>query len=817
MNVIFVVVDDLNDYIEGFGGHPQVQTPNLKSLSERGYLFTNAFCNAPVCAPSRTSLLSGKDLLYTNIYANNNYLENFRQNFTAANNNEEVITLPEHLKNIGGYYTVGVNKVFHKPFNTDFDTINNDPCAKELSWSRVSNFSDNATFTSARELYTTGLPNFVWGVIPDSLEEIMKDYRSIDTTIKILEEILDGTLPACGKPFFLALGIDAPHLDLYFPEKYFPEFYLSDFYTDEFHIPFNYPTGTYPANGIIMPPQPDTIWNDYYTLGPLAQAVSTGQIDIELSISQYMDTVEGLPEINPDFTDSLRSVIFMESIRANAVMAYIAGVQYMDAQIGRLIEFIESKSEIYDNTIIVFIGDNGFTMGEKRHWQKRSLWEPDVRVPFIIVDPRKEGNATCAQTVGLIDLFPTICALTGTPMPTFSDGSNYLDGISIAPILEKTERYWERPVLISFSSENNQEGSCNPQLAVRSERFKYIKYTSDGGNPEHDCNHDSTFIEQELYEIGKNREVDPNEWNNLIKNNDYQPVKEYLSQWLPDSVMYLKDTYTLRIKQELFQCLYAHNDSLTLAFDLYDTNGNLIEAPADYQYQWSNNLSNQIIYTTNAVFSLNLINPIVFSAADEIIVYAKMIDTIQNAIVGFDIQTIKTNANSEPVINFNATMINEFTVDITNTSITGIHNAVYWDFGDGYVFEGENPGSHIYDSAGIFQIKCYTSYGNFASCQNESTQTITAGMPALEQATTMIIYPVPSSSYINIFMGNNTQAGKLFIKDVTGKIVMEKTMQLYDYPLTSISLTNLAKGMYYVIHQNSNSTQISPFVLIKTP
>ena len=94
-NFIFIVVDDLNDYTEGLKGHPQVETPNISELESMGTSFVNAYVNSPGCAPSRTSFLSGKDVAYTKVFNNEDYTSKFRSNFTAAEGNAEVFSLPE--------------------------------------------------------------------------------------------------------------------------------------------------------------------------------------------------------------------------------------------------------------------------------------------------------------------------------------------------------------------------------------------------------------------------------------------------------------------------------------------------------------------------------------------------------------------------------------------------------------------------------------------------------------------------------------------------------------------------------------------------
>ncbi|MBC8173199.1 MAG: sulfatase-like hydrolase/transferase, partial [Chitinophagales bacterium] len=92
-NIVFIIMDDLNDYVQGFDGHPQAKTPNIAKIEKKGTTFVNSYCAAPKCGPSRTSMITGKDCNYTQIY-NNGDLKcgNFRNNFTAEKGNETIYT-----------------------------------------------------------------------------------------------------------------------------------------------------------------------------------------------------------------------------------------------------------------------------------------------------------------------------------------------------------------------------------------------------------------------------------------------------------------------------------------------------------------------------------------------------------------------------------------------------------------------------------------------------------------------------------------------------------------------------------------------------
>ncbi|MBK7567059.1 MAG: sulfatase-like hydrolase/transferase [Bacteroidetes bacterium] len=813
-NIILIIVDDLNDYVEGFNGQTQITTPNINFLIENGYQFNNAFCNNPVCAASRTSFLSGKDILYTNIYANNAYIDEFRDNFTETSNNEEVITLPEHLKDVGNYYTIGVNKVFHDPFNKDYDATTADPCEKALSWSRVISFGEFDETDSILLSTNEGVEKFKWGRVPDIYEPDMKDSRAVDSTIKVLTEINTGEIELCDSSFFLALGFALPHLDLFVPQSYFSEFYLEDIYAADFKIPYNFPVNSYPPNGIIMPPQPEIKWNDYFNLGPLGKSIAIGQGDIEESFTNYTDSLPYLPVIDPDFTDSLRWEVTAESKRANAVMAYMAGVKSVDSHIGRILAYLETVPEMKENTIIVLVSDNGFSLGEKHHWMKRSLWDMDIRIPFVIYDPNRPGNIISDRTVSLLDLYPTICELTNTPYPEFSDGSNYLDGKSIVPLLDNPELAWERPVLISWEAEANKECSCFPQFAIRSDKFKYIEYSSDGDDPLNSCNPDSSFKESEFYEIGVNRETDPNEWNNLIDNPDYEPVINYLTQWMPDGPFYLKNTYKILIKNNALPCLVNITDTLNLYFDLYDTLGIITTPPINYVYQWTNNLTDDIFYTPTTQFPLNEIPEAVFSTNDRIMFYIEMIDTIENTVVAFDTKYFYLESDNIPNVSFGVVNGTELTAYITDLEITGSYNSIWWDFGEGNLIYSADPGPYTYLTPGTYTVLCYMQYGNDPGCIISFEQTIKVEVSDYTSNNTLFIYPNPANEYVNIFINESVLNGMFYVTDVVGRITQVLNLTTNDYPFIQINISNYTPGVYFVINKKPGEIETGSFIVM---
>lgn len=202
-NYLFIAIDDLNDWIGVLGGHPQVKTPNIDRLARRGTLFTNAHTQAPLCNPSRVSLLTGRRPSTTGVYA----LQPKLRNVASL---KDVVTLPQAMAQ-GGYRTLGAGKIFH-------DNLSVAERAREFQvWGEVENYKSLPT----KKFVNTPDPIKLmdWGAFPARDSE-HDDAKLTDWAIAQLNK-------APQEPFFLAVGIRLPHVPLYAPQSWF------DLYPDE--------------------------------------------------------------------------------------------------------------------------------------------------------------------------------------------------------------------------------------------------------------------------------------------------------------------------------------------------------------------------------------------------------------------------------------------------------------------------------------------------------------------------------------------------------------------------------------------------------
>lgn len=199
-NYLFLAVDDLNDWIGALGGHPQAQTPNIDRLARRGTVFTNAHTQAPLCNPSRVSLLTGLRPSTTGVYA----LQPKLRNVDAL---KDVLTLPQALAQ-RGYRTIGAGKIFH-------DNLTPAELAAEFQvWGEVAYYKN---LPAAKFVATPDPIRLMdWGAFPQA-DAAHDDAQLVDWAIAQLK-----APPA--QPFFLAVGLRLPHVPLYAPPAWFDRY-----------------------------------------------------------------------------------------------------------------------------------------------------------------------------------------------------------------------------------------------------------------------------------------------------------------------------------------------------------------------------------------------------------------------------------------------------------------------------------------------------------------------------------------------------------------------------------------------------------------
>ena len=445
-NVLLITADDLNNRL-GCYGDPLAKTPNLDRLAATGVRFDRAYCQFPLCNPSRASFLTGLRPDTTRVYEN---ATQFRKNVPG------VVSLPQAFRK-NGYFVARVGKLYHYGVPTQIGTSGlDDP----ESWDHVVNprGRDKDEESKIFSLKPGQFGGTLSWLAAEGQDEEQTDGVGAAEAIKLLEQNKD-------KPFFLAVGFYRPHTPYVAPKKYF------DLYPPD-KIELAKPDDKRPA------PRP---------------AYASGH-----------------PE-QDRMTDAQRR---------EAIQAYLASVSFMDAQVGRVLDALD-RLALADNTLVVFLSDHGYLLGEHGLWQKMSLFEESARVPLIVRWPTARGNGGHSpRTVELVDVCPTVLELCGiTP-----SGSPRPDGTTLRPLLDDPAARWDEAAYTQVTRGNpnappRADGQPrNPPFmgrSVRTERWRYTEW-DDGKRG------------RELYD----HDADPKETRNLADDPAHAKTVEELRELL---------------------------------------------------------------------------------------------------------------------------------------------------------------------------------------------------------------------------------------------------------------------------------------------
>ncbi|WP_136481991.1 sulfatase [Cognatitamlana onchidii] len=413
-NILFLAIDDLRPEIGAYGSDIAI-TPNIDELASRGLLFNKAYCQEPICSPSRASLMTGARPETINV------IENFTY-FREAN--PDIVTLSQHFKN-NGYETVHTGKIYHKPAWADMEkswsrkpaygkmTVEKSKAPGGYALTENQEFSKKATAEViakyGKDAPRNGLgkgPAFEKADVEDTFYE---DGYNAELAVATLKDMLEKNPE---KPFFLGMGMKKPHLNWMAPSKYW------DMY-DSAKIKIASQTEA-PKNAATMGLHPS----------------------FELR-ARY-----GIPKNGP-IGDEMAIVL---------KHAYLACVSYIDAQIGKMIDALE-EAGVRDNTIIMLWSDHGFHLGDMGIWCKATNYEIATRVPLIIWTPDMPEGTRGKKTdalVELVDMYPTLCDLAGLEKP------QHLEGYSFLPLVNNPDQAWKSAAFSQFPTPALREWAANP-------------------------------------------------------------------------------------------------------------------------------------------------------------------------------------------------------------------------------------------------------------------------------------------------------------------------------------------------------------------
>jgi len=372
-NILLICVDDLRPELKSLGAD-YIHSPAMDSLVRSGRAFTRHYVQAPTCGASRYAMLTGRYATTPRQQGNDAFFcpEARKPGLPPA--------FPTHFRN-HGYQTVAVGKISHHPGGLGGENWN-DPTKVELPGAWDTNLMPTDPWKHPQggmHGYAGGVPRGKYHPVREHNEGDDLTYTDGWITREALRQ-MEG-LASSEKPFLLAVGIMKPHLPFACPKSYL------DLYQDT----------KLPA--IPHPRKPD--------------ALSTWHPSGEFF--RYHHEVEN-PRDNPGYAEQMR-------------LSYAACVSYADAQVAQLLAQLE-KLKLSDNTIVILWSDHGYHLGEHYVWGKHTLFEESLLSPLVIRHPGLPRPGTPTQAVvESVDLYPTLCDLTGIPTPAG------LSGESLAPHL----------------------------------------------------------------------------------------------------------------------------------------------------------------------------------------------------------------------------------------------------------------------------------------------------------------------------------------------------------------------------------------------
>ena len=482
-NVLLIMIDDLNDCIELFKGHPQSLTPNINKLAKSGTSFLNAHTNAPMCGPSRASMMMGvyphkSGNFFFSPWFNNPVLKNTR-------------TLSEQFIK-EGYQAIGTGKILHHLKRANWNHFENHPDYGPVvfdgtqrlphpdvpaPFSKIGSIDGSlGPLTNLAGRTSADGQSIQWiygyqkeGTHPmryqnDDDRDPTPDEKNAAWTA---EKIKSLALQPLEKPFFLAVGFLRPHTPLIAPKKYFDRFPLSEIKitikkegdADDTFLQVSYDQG-----------------NEF--------ALGRGEKLFKDIIESYGSEEEGLKRWT---------------------QAYLACVAAVDDNVGQVMDALD-QSSLKENTLVVLASDHGFHMGEKDYLYKISLWEESTRVPLIMRVPGVSiPDSKVKKVVSLIDVYPTLMDFCGLSDDTIKNEKGHaMDGHSLRTLIENPEaKSWkgEKPALtVVYAGPEFKNDPSLQHYAIRTDRYRYILYNNG---------------KEELYD----HQNDPSEWNNLVKYN----------------------------------------------------------------------------------------------------------------------------------------------------------------------------------------------------------------------------------------------------------------------------------------------------------
>lgn len=337
----------------------------------------------------------------------------------------EVITLPQLCKE-AGWQSHAFGKLYHLGGGKDMEArrrwMDEGP-----SWHTARSFEATKTgrrMLEGRDVTNGALKWCQWGAA-DGSDDDQPDGQIAAATVAMIEELGD-------TPWFIGCGFMKPHDPFIAPKQYFD----------------------------LYPPDSLRPWSDPADMMALPKE-SVGFGDYGNAFAKFTEQ---------DWRELLR--------------AYCAGTSFMDAQLGRVLDALD-RHQLWEKTIVIFVGDHGYHTGERQWWNKNTLFERSCRAPLIIAAPGMKGGQSTRSLVEFVDLYPTVADFCGLKMPHATTGA------SLRPVLaDPTARIKDAAfTLITRSPKLHAQ-------SIRTDRWRFTRW-SDGRTELYDHETDP----EELHEV----------------------------------------------------------------------------------------------------------------------------------------------------------------------------------------------------------------------------------------------------------------------------------------------------------------------------
>ena len=487
-NILFIAVDDLKPLL-GCYGNTLVKSPNIDRLAKLATVFNKNYCQQAICGPTRASIMTGTRPDVTKIW-------NLTTQMRDVNPN--LVTLPQYLIT-QGYTTSGIGKIYHPssaiggvdPVSWSIPYLK----AKESDFPAEFGFPANGQYQlpetkdrmtpeiiAERKKQSKDLvandenPKSIKGPSTECMDVPDNAYQDGANALLAKEQIIK--LSKDNKPFFMAVGFSKPHLPFVAPKKYWDLYKRED--------------------------MPIASFQEHSKNGPLIAYHQSGEL------RNYLD----IPEFATLPSDSLRIGLKIEK-QKELIHGYYAAISYMDAQVGILLNTLESLGTL-DNTIIVLWGDHGWHLGDHDLWHKHTNFEEATRAPLIIAGPGIKSGKTSSLTE-FVDVFPTICDLAGVAIP------KNLDGKSLKPLMVKNTASVKDFSISQYPRKLKKLqmakiGYTNANMmgySLRTDKYRYTIWMNNFTSK--DTFNESQVYASELYDYVK----DPLEKVNVVNDKNY--------------------------------------------------------------------------------------------------------------------------------------------------------------------------------------------------------------------------------------------------------------------------------------------------------